>query len=446
MKAWLIQSWLRLQSSYYFVPALMGLGAIILGFVTTYLDLGFQPEIRDLLGWFYASNVPSARSILTTIAGSMISVAAVTFSLTMVAVTTAAGQYGPRLIGNFMRDRANQVTLGTFLATFLYCMVVLKSVSEEITIEGQNTVGLSPSLSVLVALLLTLISVGNLIFFVHHIPETLNAGNMTGKMTNKLIQQIEKGRFPANKKVETTPHLERSDPFDPALTRTVRSPASGYIQAVSLSGLMEWAEGAQARIRLTHIPGHFVMVGSPLMDIIMDDPDMSLDHNIFETEVTPKLFSFVALGRERTEHQNMLFLAEELVEIAARALSPGVNDPFTAVNCIHRFGDISLAMMQAPDGENCLLDSQKAPRIWAQSVNFEDLCSALFGQLRQYACEDEIASREVLTVLYHLRDRSTDTARPSIDQQIDWMHVAISESSLGKAQKARLQGGPPYRY
>lgn len=445
MKAWIIQSWLRLQASYYFIPALMGFAAVLLALLTTLVDLRYQAEIRELLGWFFASNVPSARTVLTTIAGSMISVAAVTFSLTMVAVTTAAGQYGPRLIGNFMRDRANQVTLGTFISTFLYCIVVLKSVSEEITIDAQSTVGLSPSLSVLVALILTLISVGVLIFFVHHIPETLNASSMTGKLSRKLIQQIEDGRFPDGSQIEATEGSRFPDPFDPDITQTIRSQSSGYIQAVSLKGLMEWTQTARARVRLLRIPGDFVMKGDPLVKIIMDDPEAPFDTDAFTETVAPKLLTFLALGRERTEHQNMLFLGEELVEIAARALSPGVNDPFTAINCIHWFGDICLTMLDAPSGPDCLLDKNGTPRIWTRSVEFDDLCAVLFGQMRQYVCDDENAARETLEILYHLRERASGTGRVPLSHQISALHDAIAESRLGASQKERLRGGPPYR-
>ncbi|GLQ21159.1 DUF2254 domain-containing protein [Algimonas porphyrae] len=444
MRAWIIQSWLRLQSSYYFIPALMGFGAVLLGLLTTIIDLRYQSEIRDLLGWFFASTVLSARSVLTTIAASMISVAAVTFSLTMVAVTTAAGQYGPRLIGNFMRDRANQVTLGTFVSTFLYCIVVLKSVSEEIAIDAQSTVGLTPSLSVLVALLLTLISVGVLIFFVHHIPETLNAGSMTGRLSTKLISQIETGRYPNSSKIDATQCDRLGDPFDSDLTQTVRSTASGYIQAISLRGLVEWSQENDMRVRLHHIPGEFIMMGDAIMDVIADDTQKDFDRDLFSETIAPKLLTFLALGRERTEHQNLLFLGEELVEIAARALSPGVNDPFTAINCIHWFGDICLAMMDAPNAPACLLDEQGTPRIWTRSVEFDALCSVLFGQTRQYISADENGARETLQVLYHLLNRSSDVTRPSLQRQIDALHAAISESTMGRAQKDRLKGGPPY--
>ena len=364
----------------------------------------------------------------------------------MVAVTTAAGQFGPRLIGNFMRDRANQVTLGMFISTFLYCIVVLRSVTAEISIDAQNTVGLTPSLSVLVALILTLISVGVLIFFVHHIPETLNVGNMTGKVSKALICQIEDGRFPGSAGLEVTDCGSLSDPFDHSLTQTVRSHRSGYVQGVALKAMMEWAEEKGCRVRLNKVPGVFVTTGDAVADIVSDDTHQDFDRKEFRETIEPKVMSFIAVGQKRTVHQNLLFLADELTEIAARALSPGVNDPFTAVNCIHWYGDICQSMMVAPDQPECVLDSSGTPRIWAKSVTLDRLCDTMFGQSRQYVCEDENAAREALETLYALKTRASTAQLKTIDRHIGALHTAISESGLGDAQKNRLRGGPPYQY
>ena len=438
MRASFIQAWLRLRASYYFLPSLMAAGALLLATVTTRIDLRFQDEIADMLGWFYAGTTDGARSVLSAIAGSMISVAAVTFSLTMVAVTTAAGQYGPRLISNFMRDRANQVTLGTFLATFLYALMVLRAVSAT---RNDGMEGLVPSLSVLAALALTLISVGVLIHFIHHIPETLNVGTITGKVARKLTGQIENGVFPTHDGLEGKDCSGLGDPFNPALTQDVKTDQAGFVEAVSLEGLVEWAEEHSARIRLLCVPGDFLMTGDPVLEIVMDDASAPVDAKRNDT-----IRAFIAQGTERTAHQNALFLADELVEIAARALSPGVNDPFTAINCIHWYGEACLKMMQAPPAPHCLGQAEGAPRVWTRTVDFKRLCDVLFGQSRQYICEDENAARETLRTLYRLKDRVPSRHDAVLDGHIAGLKTAIAQSGLSDAQKSRLRNGPPFSY
>ena len=438
MRASLIQIWLRLQSSYYFIPTLMVLGAVLLATATTQIDLAYQTEIADGLGWFLAGTAAGARSILGAIAGSMISVAAVTFSLTMVAVTTAAGQYGPRLIGNFMRDRANQVTLGTFLATFLYALLMLRNVS---ALQEDGEIGLVPSLSVLVALLLTLFSVGVLIHFIHHIPETLNVGTITGNVARKLNKRIRTGVFPVADGLEAVECNRLGDPFTPGETQTVRTREAGFVEAVSLKGLVEWADSNALKVRLACAPGDFLFTGAPLLDVVPDMPDA-----VPEADIQDKARSFFAQGPERTEFQNVLFLADELVEIAARALSPGVNDPFTAINCIHWFGEACVAMMEAEAPATCVGLPDGAPRLWTQAVGFERLCGVLFGQCRQYICEDENAARAAFRTLYALKARAPSRHEGVVDGEIAALKDAVAQGGLGEAQKARLRSGPPFRY
>ena len=439
MRASLIQLWLRLQASYYFVPTLMVIGAALLAGLTTQLDLAYQEELRERLGWFLGGTAEGARAVLGAIAGSMISVAAVTFSLTMVAVTTAAGQYGPRLISNFMRDRANQITLGTFLATFLYALLVLRNVSAQR--DDLDIAGLTPSLSVLVALALTLLSVGVLIHFIHHIPETLNVGTITGKVAHKLRDQIRKGVFPNEPGVEARECGDVDAVFRRDALQTLYTMEPGFVEAVSLKALVEWADAKSLRVRLHCAPGDFLMTGDALLDMVPDDQDAPPD-----TDNEAEVRAFFAKGDERTEHQNVLFLADELVEIAARALSPGVNDPFTAINCIHWFGEAAQTMMQAAPVPQCVGLPDGTARVWTRSVDFERLMGVLFGQCRQYICEDENAARAAFRALYRLRDHSTTMPRKVIDAHLDDLREAVSQSSLSDASKHRLRSGPPYRY
>jgi uncharacterized membrane protein len=144
--------------------------------------------------WWASLNQPEgARTLLATVAGSMITVAGVTFSLTILAVSYATSHFGPRLLDNFMRDRGNQITLGTFLATFLYCLLVLRTVrsGSDIFKPGANAALFVPHLSVLVAIALTLASVGVLIYFIHHIPESIHISNVLHRISRELSDKIE---------------------------------------------------------------------------------------------------------------------------------------------------------------------------------------------------------------------------------------------------------------
>ncbi|MEO1135283.1 MAG: DUF2254 family protein, partial [Pseudomonadota bacterium] len=164
-----------LRASYWFIPGCMTIAALFLSFFMQWLDAQYGAAwLRDY-DWATATRTEGARSVLTVIAGSIIGVAGVTFSITIVAVSYASANFGPRLIGNFMRDRGNQLTLGTFIATFVYCLMILRTVRNAAAEDAsQSFDAFVPHLSILMALGLSLASIGVLIYFFHHVPETIN--------------------------------------------------------------------------------------------------------------------------------------------------------------------------------------------------------------------------------------------------------------------------------
>lgn len=408
MNARLIKLWNDLQSSYYFIPGLMAFGAVFLALMTAQIDQNLDADLVSSLGVFHSNTADGARAILTTIAGSMMTVASVTFSITMVAVTSAAGQYGPRLIGNFMRDRANQFTLGTFTSTFIYCILILRIARTGDSPDIENAVTeFVPNISLLVALALTLFSVGVMIFFIHHIPETLNVGNITGRVGRKLRADIET-LFPGE--IGDQDKCEDDDfplgDYKRENATYITAQIEGYIQAVNEDALLEWAGEHNAIIRLEYRPGDFVTRGDVLFYVWGDN----LDPN---EALLKKLRASYAMGQERTAHQNILFLADELVEILARALSPGINDPFTAINCMNWFHSTIKTLMERKPPSPFRRDKSGQVRIIAYPVSFERFVDNICDQSRSYVAADRNACIKMLGILTELAAQTTITERKS---------------------------------
>lgn len=438
MNARLIKFWNDLQSSYYFIPGLMALCAILLAMLTSHIDKTLEFEISEKLSWFYSNKADGARAILTTIAGSMMTVAAVTFSITMVAVTSAAGQYGPRLIGNFMRDRANQITLGTFTSTFVYCLLILRVARTGDASGVENGVAeFVPNVSLLVAMLMTMFSVGVMIYFIHHIPETLNVGNITGKVGRNLRNDIKKmfpdeiGDEDESAPFEIDPSLfENSDSFD------ITAKAEGYIQAVNEDAIMNWARNNDAIVRLYYRPGDFAIKGNKLMRIWLKKGKKL--NEIDESFAT--LRNSYAMGQQRTAHQNILFLADELVEILGRALSPGINDPFTAINCINWYHSVLRAMMQVKIPAPYRRDENGDIRVIAHPVSFERFVSVICDQSRPYIAADRNASLKMLTVLTELSaETKVKKYREVLAKQIDKLRLSVQDSLTSEVERKDLK-------
>lgn len=393
----------------------MALGAVILAFITVAIDRSLEPDTFEFGSILAPNSIEGTRTILSIITGSMISIAGVTFSLTMVAVTNAAAQYGPRLIGNFMRDKANQFTLGVFTSTFIYGLLILRvaHVGDE-TVPGEAIPEFVPNISVLVAILMTLVSVGVLIYFVHHIPETLNVGNITARIGRRLRDRLRE----LVDEIDTHPRIDMDwEHYDIKKSLRVTAVSEGYIQTLNVSFLLKVATERNLMIDLQFQPGDFVTQGDVLLDI-WQQGGTQIRTNA-EDDIIQNARDAYAMGQSRTVHQNYLYLADELVEVLARALSPGINDPYTAVNCIHWFQSCLNVMVNEPDPVADKFDKENRRRIIQNPLTFEKLLHLIASKSRAYVASDKIAAMEMLSMLGKLRAKAlTEDRQKALEEEI----------------------------
>lgn len=393
MNASLIKLIQDIRGSYWFLPTWMALAAIGLSFVTYYIDSVNGAEWLRPYEWLYYNQADGARATLTTIAGSMITVAGVTFSMTMVAVSFASAQFGPRLIGNFMRDRGNQITLGTFISTFVYSLLILRTVRGPGEDGGADALtAFIPNLSVLTAIVLALASVAVLIYFIHHIPETINIGNITANLGRDLRRSVQ-ALYPEESAAESeSEHANRSaateiDADSPA--EAIEAIADGYLQAIDRNALLEIAREHDVVVRIQYRPGDFVVSGAVLAQV---RPEATVDEALER-----RIRSCFALGLERTSTQDTLFLADQLVEIMVRALSPGVNDPFTALNCIDWLRAALHELARREIADTACFDDDGKLRVLVHPISFERFASAVYDQSRQYVSADLNAALRMMS-------------------------------------------------
>ena len=250
-----------IQTSYWFIPSLMALAAVLLGAGMVWLDVWLGTSWIKGVSWYQQIQADGAREVLSTIAGSMITVAGVVFSITIIALSYASSQYGPRVLTNFMSDRGNTVTLGTFVATFLYGLTVLR------TIRAGEDGGFVPQLAVMVGMVLALCSIGVFIYFIRHVPQTIHINNVVAKIGKLLVDDAAK-RFPAligGLAREQEPHAAIPD-LGPDVGY-VRATTTGYIQGIDEAALLSCASKANVLTRLRYRPGDFIMAGRILADV-----------------------------------------------------------------------------------------------------------------------------------------------------------------------------------
>lgn len=382
-----------IRASYWFVPSVMVVFAILLSAVTQWLDGEIPPDWLKGLEWLYSNETVSARAVLSTIATSMITVAGVTFSMTIVSVSFASAQFGPRLINNFMRDRGNQFTLGTFIATFVFCLMVLRGVRNGVAEE--DLAAFIPHISVLAAMLLAVLSIAVLIFFIHHVPETINVGNIVFDVGRRLRAAVS-DLFP-EASADTSvgqPDRETRSEFDAETIANAASVAcaqSGYIRAINMQRMFRLACEHDVTVRSEFIPGDFALSGENILHVWpaehANDPCLTA------------LQECVIFSPRPGKSQDARFLVDQLVEIIGRALSPGVNDPYTAINCINLLMDsLSIAMRaEAPSGIQA--DEDGNVRIVTNPFGFERLANSVFEQTAQYIGRDRNVTLHVMHMI-----------------------------------------------
>lgn len=363
--------WDSLHTSFWFVPTVMVLLAIGLAMTTIYFDETGKDWIGEF-DFFYTRGPEGAREILSTIASSMMTVAVTAFSITIVALQLASSQFGPRLLRNFMRDTGNQIALGTFISTFIYCLLVLRTIRTQE--EGADFV---PHISVVCSVLLALASLAVLIFFIHHTADSIQAETVITEVGQDLDNCIER-LFPSKigqEKSNSQQHQSNIPANFDQETYPILSVKSGYLQAIDQDILMKMAVENNLLLRLQHRPGHFIVQKEPLLTVW---PSSKVNKKLVK-----KLKAAFIIGKQRTQQQDVEFSVNQLVEIAIRALSPGINDTFTAIRCIDQLtANLShLAEKNIPSGYR--YDDKDKLRVIAEVVTFPDILDTAFNQIRQ---------------------------------------------------------------
>jgi uncharacterized membrane protein len=361
-----------LRTNLWFVPAVEVVAAIALFAGTTLLDQAAFHGVFTLPSWLISGSPDGVREILTSIAAAVITVVGVVFSIILVTLTLASTQFGPRMLRNFIRDRATQLTLGTFVATFVYAVLVLVSVGAG---RGGSFV---PHIGVNVTLALMVADLGVLIYFIHHTATSIQLPQVIASIASDLSEAIEAqggsdGPLPAGASGSGPSPVELLSLME-ASGGVVRAPQSGYLQFIRHRILVTLAAELNAVISLDYRPGHFLVQGHRFALVWPPEAAAQVSEALGRAHVT---------GPYRTLTQDVSFGVDQLVEIAIRALSPAVNDTFTALTCIDWLGDNLCKIVDRWHPARVHRDEHGFVRVIAAQPSYERLVQRAFEKIRQ---------------------------------------------------------------
>lgn len=417
MQAKLQNLWENVRSSLWFLPSILVVLALIVSSLLIEFDVRLAERQSKLIPWLFSGTADAARALLSTIAGSLISVISIAFSLTIIALQQAATQFSPRVLRTFTASRVNQLVLGAYTATFIYALLVLRTVR-----SADQGAPFVPALSVTIAVGLALLCLGLLIYFIHHTSQALQVSVIIDQIRMDLIEQLE-ALYPtqlAESSDDPLPTHEIVDALPPAPTCSIHAASTGFVRNVDEQALLalplDYVEWLCVRPQV----GQFVSRGSTLVVLIgVDSAPKHVDHVIQNA---------IVLDNERSLHQDPLFGIRQLVDIALKALSPGINDPTTAEYVLHHLGAAlgGLATCQFPPNVQIAANGQT--KILLNLPTWADYVEAAFNQIRREAQDDVQVTRTLLHVLAMLAERVPNDARAlPLQQQVASIRRSIEE-------------------
>jgi uncharacterized membrane protein len=415
-------NWDRLKVSFWFTPVVMSLGAILLSWVLYRID-GFIPnEWLENSRLILAGTPGEIRTILISMAGTILATAGVVFTLLTLPLSTVAAQYGSRLLRVFLGDRTTQLVLGMFVATFVYCYAAALSIPpEEVEPEG-------PQLTATVGLLLMLATFASLILLVQHVSTMLQAPNIAAAAGAELLNVV-RAEIPEEIRSGGKNFAKAGEALVEADAYAVQVRRTGYIQYIDPDTLFGLAKEKNLVIRLQHKPGYFVWRDTVVALIW---PAGRVDE-----ELDQEIRQAFRLGSSRTPTQDVAYAVNQLVEMAVRAMSPAINDPFTAMTCLDYIGEGLALFIRQGEKDPHFHDQNGQLRLIFEPITIEELLSSAFDMLRHCSCDNASILLHMLEVI---DDISQETGSPEARQVLlDQVSLIQAESQAGKLIEQDLQ-------
>jgi len=392
----LLATWDVVRTSLWLVPSIMIVLGIGLAVAMLQIDAGHGSEDNVRAWWINSGDGEDARSLLSTLLSAIITMASMAFSVTVVALTLAANSYGSRLIRIFRADLRTQVVLGTFAMTIVYCLIVLRS------IHGKAPIPEVPHVSVTVGTALALICVLALLAFIQGVARSIVADEVVRRVRREVDAAIFKLPDLNGTTVPEHGPSDLPDGFEEQAER-IALPHEGYVQIVDYEGLTAWTEQHDLVVRLDFRAGDFIVNGD--RRVLIHPPTGNPE------KARKEIGNFIVSGDERTPTQDLEFAIRHLVEVALRALSPGINDPFTATVVIDRLRGVLSRVMERALPSETIRDRSGRVRVYRQVTTYDGILDAAIHQIRQAGS----SKPEILIHLLEAIGRIAEHAR--LDEQ-----------------------------
>jgi uncharacterized membrane protein len=420
--------WDRMRVSLWFVPLVMAVAAILLSWLLGLLDEQVPNQLLKDSKFFLAGTASEMRTAMISVAGTILATAGVVFSLLTLPLSTVAAQFGSRLLRVFLRDRTTQLVLGMFVATFCYCLATALSIPN---VQSQAA---APQITVTFGLLMMLLTFGSLIILIQHISIMLQAPNIVAAAGTDLLDVVsmETTDEAGDSQNQIALDKQMTDALVESEAYPLRVDKMGYVQFVDPQIILNLAREKDLFIRLIRKPGQFVRSGESVAVVW---PAAMVD-----AQLAKHLQRGIQIGNQRTPTQDVEYAINQLVEVAVRAMSPAINDPFTALTCLDYLADGLAKYLRSGESNPNFYDQDGRLRLIYESPLLVELLGAAFDMLRHASCDN---ASVLLAMLDAIDDIGQEAKSPEMCQEL-LRHARLvqAESQAGalvEADKQRIR-------
>lgn len=403
---------LKIKNSIWIIPAMYCAIAAVLAFVIVYIDIEILPMMGFELPFFLSTNVDLAKEILGSISGALLTMTTITFSTIMVVLTTYASQFSPRVLTNFVKDRRTMRVLGVFMGGFLYSILSLAFMQRS-TFDGEV-------ISAIVAVMLAVLCLFFFAYFIHFIASSIQVINLIQTLVEDVKKEIDR-----KEKEFTQPHVSISR-LNPELVveytnvTHLNSEEFGFIQFINHDKLFKWANSHDAVIQVEQMIGSFLTPSTHLLSI----------HHHEDVEVPDSLLECVEIGKERIVYQDTDYGLQKIGDVAMRALSPGINDPTTAVQCIYYLSEVLSQEFNYTGTHIMYADDQHLVRYIYQRSSVSDKLYTALSQISFYGRQDVVVLLTIFKTLENIAANSKGDVSSEIKTFSDYVYENFDQDVL----------------
>ncbi len=404
--------WVNVRDSFWFLPAIYGLISILAVIIVTIADFFLLPIIQDFVPNIVLTNQDIAKSLYSALITAILTMTTISFSTIMVVLTTYTTQFSPRTLQDFMKNRFTQHVLGVYSFSFVFVLLNLLILTED-----KKKVMASPFFTVLISI----VCLAFFVLFIHHSSRFVQVNNLISEIRNRTSTVIKTTYAEKSFHEETDWDQEVINDLRKQEPQVIAASHSGYIQQLQFKNLIEWAANEDAIVESEFQIGDYIQKGMPIFKCWCAR----------EMEAEEKCQQYLLIGNERVDTQDIEFSIQKLVEIAVKAISPGINDPHTAINCINRIGSLLADLGSEYQPIRYYSDDKGHLRVIMEPKPFEEYLYMSFYQIRIYGSNDVSVMNGVIEALYQVAAVNGNDVKKDVWEFAEFLIKAVEVDRNG---------------